>query len=60
MGSVYCLDVTITKRATELVIDIPIFNKSLWDALKVRIEQLLYWVSEERFTVSFKEIKKMM
>lgn len=57
MGSVYCLDVTITKRSTELVIDIPVFNKNLWDVLKVQLEQLLYWVSEERFKVSFKEMK---
>lgn len=58
MGAIYCLDVTVTARKSNLNVDIPVYNLELWKTIRNKIENLLLWVSSDKFTISFNENTK--
>ncbi|MCS1393282.1 hypothetical protein ACM1TL_13170 [Lysinibacillus capsici] len=58
MGSVYCVDVSVTARKTHLSIEIPVFHVEVWQGLTNRLRLLLKWVSGEDYQISFKPFNK--
>jgi len=58
MASVYCTDVSVRARKSKLIINIPVFNVEIWQGLSSKIRNLLKWVSDENYKISFKPFNK--